>query len=119
MGYMKQRKFYGVTALLLLSVGTAGCSAVEQTASDAAQQLTDAASKEFVRQACAPLQDGRIDLAEMRVLTSLVEAFDGGGLPPEIVEPLKDLAASSESSAPAAIQQRLLQACDDAGATNG
>ncbi|WP_431710138.1 hypothetical protein [Glutamicibacter uratoxydans] len=40
-------------------------------------------------------------------------------MPPEIVEPLKELAASSESSAPAAIQQRLLQACDDAGATNG
>ena len=119
MGYMKQRKFFGVATLLLLAVGTAGCSAVEQTASDAAQQLTDAASKEFVRQACAPLQDGRIDLAEMRVLTSLVGAFDGGGLPAEIVGPLKELAASSDSTAPEAIQQRLLQACDNAGATKG
>ncbi|MCW4467096.1 hypothetical protein OK351_16550 [Glutamicibacter sp. MNS18] len=119
MGYTKHRKVLAVAALLLLATSTAGCSVVEQKASEAAEQLTDAASREFIRQACAPLQDGRIDAGEMRVLTSLVGAIDGGGLPAEIIEPLKELADSGDGTASEAIQQRLVQACDNAGAYAG
>lgn len=116
MGYKKQRKLFAMAAIVVVGTATAGCSVVEQQASDAAEQLTDAASREFIRQACAPLQDGSIDAGEIRVLSSLVNAVDGGGLPSSIVEPLKELADSGDRTAPEAIQQRLVQACDNAGA---
>lgn len=116
MGHLNQHKVLGTAAVLLLAMTATGCSVIEQQASEAAEQLTDAASREFIRQACAPLQDGRIDASEMRVLSSLVSAIDGGGLPSEIIEPLKELADSGDSTAPEAIQQRLIQACDNAGA---
>lgn len=104
--------------LLLVSSATlfsAGCSALEDTANSAASQLSDAASKEIVRQACAPIQDGRIDASELRVLSSLVGAVEGGGLPQDLVDVLGDLADSGDSVS-AGLQDRLVQACDDATA---
>ncbi|MFJ2619386.1 hypothetical protein [Glutamicibacter sp. NPDC087344] len=106
--------------MLLVSSATlfgAGCSVVQDTASSAASQLTDAASKEIVRQACAPIQDGRIDASELRVLTSLVGSVEGGGLPQDLVDVLNDLAASGDSVS-TTLQDRLVQACDDATSEN-
>ena len=104
--------------LLLVSSATlfsAGCSVIEDSASSAASQLTDAASKEIVRQACAPIQDGRIDASELRVLSSLVGAVEGGGLPQDLVDVLNDLADSGDTAS-TRLQDRLVQACDDATA---
>lgn len=104
--------------LLLVSSATlfsAGCSVIEDSASSAASQLTDAASKEIVRQACAPIQDGRIDASELRVLSSLVGAVEGGGLPQDLVDVLNDLADSGDTVS-TRLQERLVQACNDATA---
>lgn len=104
--------------LLLVSSATlfsAGCSVIEDSASSAASQLTDAASKEIVRQACAPIQGGRIDASELRVLSSLVGAVEGGGLPQDLVDVLNDLADSGDTVS-TRLQERLVQACDDATA---
>jgi len=116
MGKDNTRIVLGLAALSLLATMTAGCSMVEQKASEAAGQFTDAASREFVRQACAPIQDGRIDASELRVLSSMVGAMEGGGLPPEIIDTLKELADSGDRTAPEALQRRLVQACEDTGA---
>ncbi|GGM01835.1 hypothetical protein [Glutamicibacter protophormiae] len=94
---------------------SAGCSVIEDSAGSAASQLTDAASKEIVRQACAPIQDGRIDASELRVLSSLVGAVEGGGLPQDLVDVLNDLAESGDTVS-TRLQERLVQACDDATA---
>ncbi|UYQ76877.1 hypothetical protein OF385_12735 [Glutamicibacter sp. JL.03c] len=94
---------------------SAGCSVVQDTASNAADQLTDAASKEIVRQACAPVQDGTIDSSELRVLSSIVKSVDGGGLPDEMVQVLNDLADAGDQ-APVALQDRLKESCDNATA---
>jgi len=110
--FQKTATLFVFVSVALLS---AGCSAVQDTASSAANQLTDAASKEIVRQACAPVQDGTIDASELRVLTSIVKSVDGGGLPEEMVQVLNDLADSGDQ-APVALQDRLKEACDNATA---
>jgi len=115
MGKVKVRKAATLFAITSVVVLSAGCSVVQDTASSAANQLTDAASKEIVRQACAPIQDGTIDSSELRVLSSIVKSVDGGGLPEEMVHVLNDLADAGDQ-APVALQDRLKEACDNAAA---
>ncbi|MEU3330310.1 hypothetical protein ACF046_05635 [Glutamicibacter creatinolyticus] len=119
MGKEHTRKVLGTAALALLATVVTGCSMVEQQASEAVGQLTDAASKEFVRQACAPVQDGQLENSEIRVLTSMIGAIDGGGLPASIIDPLKELADRGDRTAPEKIANSLKQACTDAGAYSG
>lgn len=116
MGKVFTRKTATVLAVVSLAVFTAGCSVIQDTASSAAGQLTDAASKEVVRQACAPIQDGTIDAGELRVLSSIVDSVEGGGLPQELVSVLKELANVGDK-APSGLQDRLVAACDDATAS--
>ncbi|MGP9607567.1 hypothetical protein [Glutamicibacter sp. AOP33-2CA-4] len=117
MGNVEIRKSAAILAVSSLIMVTAGCSMLEDTATSAATQLTDAAATEMVRQACAPVQDGSIDAGELRVLSSIIGSVEGGGLPQPIVEVLKELASSGDQ-APQALQDRLVQACDDANANN-
>lgn len=111
MGSVTIRKTAAILATMSLVVLTAGCSVLEDTASSATTQLTEAASKEMVRQACAPIQDGSIDAGELRVLSSIIGSVDGGGLPKQMVEVLKELANSGDQ-APQALQDRLVKACE-------
>lgn len=113
MGKVNFRNTSVVLLLASTAVLVAGCSVIGDTASSAASQLTDAASKEIVRQACAPVQDGRIDASELRVLSSLVGAVEGGGLPQSFVDVLNDLADSGDHVS-ADLQDRLVKACDNA-----
>ncbi len=115
MGKVNVRKAATLFAIASVTMLSAGCSIIQDTASNAANQLTDAASKEIVRQACAPVQDGTIDSNEMRVLSSIVKSVEGGGLPDQMVQALNDLADSGDQ-APAALQERLKNACDQATA---
>ena len=98
--------------LLLLSTG---CSALGQGASDAAGRLTDAAGREVVRQACGPVQDGRLDASELKVFSSIVKSIDGGGLPDELVQILRGLAESGDGVSED-LQDRLISYCNDATA---
>ncbi|MGP9529192.1 MULTISPECIES: hypothetical protein [Micrococcaceae] len=115
MGKVKFRKVASVFAITSVALLSAGCSVVEDTASRASDQLTDAASKELVRQACAPIQDGTINSSELRVLSSIVGSVEGGGLPEDMVNVLNELADSGDK-APAALQDRLKTSCDNATA---
>lgn len=117
MGNVKFRNAAALLAISSAALLSAGCSIVEDTASNAADQLTDAASKEIVRQACAPVQDGTIDAGELRVLSSIVKSVEGGGLPEEMVQVLKELANAGDQ-APASLQQKLVETCDEATAQN-
>ncbi|WP_246055531.1 hypothetical protein [Glutamicibacter uratoxydans] len=99
----------------VLTLMTASCSVIEDSASSAANQLTDAATKEVVRQACAPIQDGSIDASELRVLSSMVGSVEGGGLPQSLVDVLNELADSGDNVSKS-LQNRLVKACDDATA---
>lgn len=114
MGKVKFRKVASVFAITSVALLSAGCSVVEDTASRASDQLTDAASKELVRQACAPIQDGTINSSELRVLSSIVGSVEGG-LPEDMVNVLNELADSGDK-APAALQDRLKTSCDNATA---
>ena len=102
-------------AVLLLSA--TGCATIAETASSAASsagtQLADGAKKELIKQACAPIQDGTINAADLKVVASMVDAVREGGLPPEIVSALDDVAASGDQ-VPADVQARLVTACDNA-----
>ncbi|MEU5836968.1 hypothetical protein ABZ820_25310 [Streptomyces diacarni] len=113
MGIEKVRKATALVAISCMALLSTGCAFVEDTAADAANQLTDAASKEIVRQACAPVQDGTIDASELRVLSSIVKSVQGGGLPQDLVDVLQELANSGDQ-APEALQQRLIGICDEA-----
>lgn len=115
MGSVTIRKTAAILAVSSLAVLTAGCSVLEDTASSAATQLTDAAAKEMVRQACAPIQDGTIDAGELRVLGSIITSVEGGGLPQSMVDILKELANAGDH-APRALQDRLVNACEDSNA---
>ena len=117
MGIEKVRKLATVVAISTMALLSTGCAFVEDTANGAASQLTDAASKEIVRQACAPVQDGTIDASELRVLSSIVKSVQGGGLPQELVDVLQELANSGDQ-APEALQERLVEICDDATVSN-
>lgn len=118
MGKVKVRKMAALFAMTSVVMLSAGCSIVEDTASRASDQLTDAASKELVRQACAPIQDGSIDAGELKVLSSIVGSVEGGGLPDEMVNVLTELADSGDK-APEALQERLKTSCDDATTQSG
>lgn len=117
MGIVKVRKSAALIAISSMALLSSGCAFVEDTAADAANHLTDAASKEIVRQACAPVQDGTIDASELRVLSSIVKSVQGGGLPQELVDVLQELANSGDQ-APEALQQRLVEICDEATISN-
>lgn len=116
MGKVNLRNAAILLVLSSVTVLASSCSVIEDTASSAANQLTDAASKEVVRQACAPIQDGRIDASELRVISSLVGAVEGGGLPQSFVDVLNDLADSGDGVS-AELQNRLVQACDEGTAS--
>ncbi len=115
MGKVHFRKTSILILMSVLTLMTASCSVIEDSASSAANQLTDAATKEVVRQACAPIQDGSIDASELRVLSSMLGSVEGGGLPQSLVDVLNELADSGDNVSKS-LQNRLVKACDDATA---
>lgn len=102
---------------MILSLALTGCAGITDTASaaasSAASQLADGAKKEMIKAACAPIKDGSINAADLKVLNSMVDAVREGGLPPEIVKALDDVAAAGDN-VPADAQARLASACDAA-----
>lgn len=118
MGKLLRRTCLIAGCVVTLGILVTGCSVVEDTASSAAQQLSQAASEELLRQACAPIQDGTIDANELKVLGSIVQSVNGGGLPEPLVDVLRELAEQGDQ-APRALQDKLINACADAGVGNG
>lgn len=102
---MKRRLAALCTIPLLLLV--AGCSQVQDAASDAANAAGDAANEvkseiatatagEVQRQACSLVEDGLVSAQEAEILSTLVSSAESVGLPAEIITPLKDIAEAGD-----------------------
>ncbi|MET1033971.1 MAG: hypothetical protein ABWX68_01865 [Arthrobacter sp.] len=100
-------------AIILL----AACGDVGQVAQDAAEsavsQVAATGKAELTQQICAPVTDGTLSAEDLTLLTGLVDAADTAGLPSDITEPLRELAAAGDQ-APEDALQKLRDGCADA-----
>ncbi|GHD06804.1 hypothetical protein GCM10008096_17190 [Zhihengliuella salsuginis] len=108
--------------VLGLTAALTGCSTVQQAAEDAASsavgEVADAAKIEALKRVCDPVTDGTLDASDITVLSSLIEPAEAAGVPSNLLDPLRELAASGDA-APQAAVDRAQQACDDAIAAAG
>ncbi|MET0479845.1 MAG: hypothetical protein ABWZ69_00660 [Mycetocola sp.] len=92
----------------------AGCSqvgdAAKGIATEAASQAGSAAAAELRKQICTPLQDGTVSEQDKQVLSGLLVAAEGAGVPVEYIAPLKDIAESGDQL-PAESVTALQDAC--------
>ncbi|MCU1559946.1 hypothetical protein [Mycetocola sp.] len=83
-----------------LFLALAGCSqvgdAAKGIASEAASQAGSAAVAELREQICAPLQDGTVSEQDKQILSGLLVAAEGAGLPVEYITPLEGIAESGD-----------------------
>ena len=93
---------------------TAGCGAVEDAATsaanDAASKVATAAADEVNRQICAVVQDGLVSLEDKQVLAGLVSAARTAGVPEDITTPLGEIAEAGDQ-VPADSVKALQDAC--------
>jgi hypothetical protein len=94
---------------------TVGCSqvgdAAKNIASEAASQAGSAAAAEVKEQICIPLQDGTISEQDKQVLSGLLDAADGAGVPVDLLTPLEDI-TGADGQLPADSVTALLEACE-------
>lgn len=92
----------------------AGCSQIEETAggiaSDAASQVAGAAADEVRSQVCSLVNDGNISAQDREILGGLVGTAETAGVPSEITDPLRDIAAAGDQ-VPAESVEALNEAC--------
>jgi translation elongation factor EF-Tu-like GTPase len=108
------RRYLALT-LMPLALLAAGCSAVEDAASDAASQavsdITDAAVQEVTTQICGVVEDGAISASEQQVLSGLVAAAETAGAPESMTGPLNQVAQAGDE-VPAEAMRQLSATCD-------
>jgi hypothetical protein len=105
---------YSALILVPLALLAAGCSAVEDAASDAANQavndIADAAVQEVTGQICGVLEDGAVSASEQQFLAGLVSAAEAAGAPESITGPLNQVAQAGDE-VPAEAVRQLSQSC--------
>lgn len=110
-------KTLAASVLALALVSVSGCAEVADTAkeaaSGAASQVAETARVQAIKAVCAPLRDGTINAGDLKLLAGLLDSAEQAGLPAEIVDPLRTIAASGDQ-APQEAQDQLVIACDDA-----
>ncbi|MBG6084323.1 hypothetical protein [Zhihengliuella flava] len=112
---MRRLTALALTAAAALSL--TACAQVQQAAEDAANSaastLTDAAKREALTRACAPITDGTLNADDVAVLTSLLEPAEAAGVPADLLSPLRELADAGDAAPQAAID-RAAEACETA-----
>jgi hypothetical protein len=105
---------YSALILVPLALLATGCSAVEDAASDAANQavndIADAAVQEVTGQICGVLEDGAVSASEQQFLAGLVSAAGAAGAPESITGPLNQVAQAGDE-VPAEAVRQLSQSC--------
>jgi hypothetical protein len=98
------------TLLLMLT----SCGQIQDTAnkavSDGASAVATAAAGEVKKQACALVEDGLVSVKDKELLGGLVAGAEAAGVAPDIITPLRQIAASGDQ-VPAASVQSLQDAC--------
>lgn len=84
--------------------------AATNAASSAAAEVASVAVEEATRQVCALVEDGVVSAQEQQLLGGLVDLAETAGLTPELVDPLRQIAAAGDQ-VPAASVDALAQAC--------
>lgn len=100
---------YSALILVPLALLAAGCSAVEDAASDAANQavddITNAAVQEVTNQICGVLDDGAVSASEQQFLAGLVSAAESAGAPESVTGPLNQVARAGDEVPAEAVRQ--------------
>ncbi|SDS56860.1 hypothetical protein SAMN04489743_0352 [Pseudarthrobacter equi] len=108
-----KRRFAALSAAPLLLL-LAGCGAVEEAATDAANdaasKVATAAADEVNKQICAVVQDGLVSVQDKQVLAGLVSAARTAGVPADITTPLGEIAEAGDQ-VPAESVHALQDAC--------
>nr|WP_026544688.1 hypothetical protein [Arthrobacter sp. 35/47] len=108
------KKLVALFLLVPFSALLMGCNQIEETAGgiagDAASQVAGAAAEEVESQVCALVSDSNISAEDAEVLGSLVDAAETAGVPAEITDPLRDIAAAGDE-VPAESVESLNEAC--------
>lgn len=93
---MKRR----LAVLLALPLVVSGCSQVEEAASgiasDAASEVSNAATQEINAQICGLLEDGQVSAQDQGLLSGLVGSAEAAGVPSEIIDPLERIADAGD-----------------------
>lgn len=105
-----------------------GCGQVEQTASEAANDLAqagqDAASQaasdiaqagkdELMRQACRPVQDGTISASDQELISGLLAGAEAAGVRSEVIAQFEQVAQAGDQ-VPANVVKALQDTCSSA-----
>lgn len=108
------KKLAALSLLLPLTALLVGCNQIEETAgeiaSDAASQVAGAAAEEVRSQVCSLVNDGNVSSEDKELLGGLVDAAETAGVPTEITDPLRDIAAAGDQ-VPAESVEALNEAC--------
>lgn len=108
------KKLAALSLLVPFAAMLVGCSQIEETAggiaSDAASQVAGAAAEEVRSQVCSLVSDGNVSAEDKRLLGGLVDAAETAGVPAEITDPLRDIAAAGDQ-VPAESVDALNEAC--------
>ncbi|WP_411722399.1 hypothetical protein [Mycetocola sp.] len=115
------RRFAPLLAVPLF-LALAGCSqvgdAAQGIASEAASQAGSAAVAELREQICTPLQDGTVSEQDKQLLSGLLVAAEGAGVPVEYIAPLEEIADSGDQL-PSESVTALQEACGVTPTTPG
>lgn len=108
------KKLAALSLFLPLAALLVGCNQIEETAgeiaSDAASQVAGAAAEEVRSQICSLVDDGKVSAEDKQLLGGLVDAAETAGVPAQIIDPLRDIAAAGDQ-VPAESVDALNEAC--------
>jgi hypothetical protein len=108
------KKLAALSLLVPFAALLVGCNQIEETAggiaSDTASQVAGAAAEEVRAQACSLVNDGNISAEDREILGGLVDAAETAGVPADIADPLRDIAAAGDQ-VPAESVDALNEAC--------